>query len=138
VAALPTCRSPRSAFSVKQVSVGHDALVDQEIAIRAPLDMVVHGTTLADCPHGCCNVVWSEVGLTFGVNSERFVLRFWNHLDRGRFACAGDDSTVCCGVPIDGRTVRSTGVLRSIEATRDPIGLPAGWYLDDAEVCVEP
>lgn len=136
--AIPTCSAPSPGLTLEQVIADRTALVDRVITIRAQLGVAERVSSLVACKSGCCNIVGGEVGLTLGAYPDRFVLRFWNHLDRGRFACLGDESIVCCGVPIDGRMVRTTGVLRSIEHSDDPIGLPTGWYLDDAEVCVEP
>jgi hypothetical protein len=136
--AIPTCSAPSPGLTLEQVIADRTALVDRVITIRAQLGVAERVSSLVACKSGCCNIVGGVVGLTSGAYPDRFMLRFWNHLDRGRFGCLGDDSTVCCGVPIDGRTVRSTGVLRLVEQTNSSERLPAGWYLDDAEICVEP
>jgi hypothetical protein len=119
------------------VRANSDVLRDQVVTIRAPLLVPRVWSTLADCPGGCCNSKSGGVALDLGSSPDDFIVRLWNYRARGRFGCAGDDLLLCCGVPIDGRTVLSTGVLRQIEHSDDS-SLQPGWYLDDAEVCVEP
>ena len=134
---IPTCILPRPALTLEQVRANSDVLRDHVVTIRAPLSVPIVRSTLAGCPGACCNARNGGVALNLGSAPDRFVVRLWNYRERGRFGCAGDDLLLCCGIPIDGRTVLSTGVLREIEHS-DDFQLQPGWYLDDAEVCVQP
>lgn len=139
---IARCTRPRLAFSADEVVRRREELVDHVVTVRGPLELLGPRQTLVKCFKGCCNTADADVGLYRAQGAPRGVaLAYWNHLDPARFTCLGDESTVCCGVALDGRVVLTTGVLRSVVLTNtmsaDPGGHPTAWFLDDAEVCTE-
>jgi hypothetical protein len=135
---LPICYAPAFTYTVDAVMADAPRFEGRVVTVRAPIELVSHRITLVGGPPGLCvNEAWGEVGFVIGKGASRVELHLWNHHERARFNCNGDDSALCCAVPFDRRFVHATGVFRSYVDLETFVigGHPTLWFLDDVEVC---
>jgi len=120
---LPICGAevPQRPW-VDVVSEG-DVLVGKEVAVSGTLGLsLIKKTGSGPCPSGaCCHTLEMQIVLV-GEPTGSLPLR--------GLICSGDDSLLCCNVPVDGQAVVARGRLQKLAS-----GV-SKWQLNDPSLCL--
>jgi len=101
----------------------------EPLAVRGPITLTPIWKTLAGCPRqpdarGCCN----------SAGAEAMIGRFPHAIVLDGLGCGGDDSRLCCSLPVFGQTVVAVGRLaKDSRFAREG----AHWALGGATLCEE-
>jgi len=130
---IPDCSSGTQGITAEAAAQAAEGTI---VSVRGPLRAGPGFTTKVGCSEvdpetqkprpvqACCNHV-----------NRRIVVGDGKGILLGGIGCLGDESRVCCDVPVRGQTVIATGKLRS---NPDALGIEPKHQLDDVKICNVP
>jgi len=120
---IPTCDAQVPQRPWVDVVTEGDGLLGKEVAVSGTLGLsLVKKTGAGTCaPGACCHTLEMQIVLV-GEPAGSLPLH--------GLGCSGDDSTLCCSVPVEGQAVVARGRLRKLAT-----GV-SKWQLEDPVLCL--
>ena len=113
---LATCEASVDVLALADLGAVAADRVGQTVVVEGPLRRDAGACTQLGCSNfdDCCN--GCGAGLLLSEDEEPPLARVGDlalsgQVDDVDLACGGDESIICCPVPVDGRLVRVTGAL---------------------------
>ena len=121
---IRTCETSKPVPTWSDLQRDADAFVGKVVEVSGSLGLAPAQSTKSSTPcspGACCHSL--RLGLTLDGAPLALPLQ--------GLGCTGDDSKLCCGVPVESQTVRAHGRL-----VKAPAGSTLNWQLAEATLCL--